>query len=83
MNYKGLKDWLISVVWWDHTYSVDDEAEPDQLETFGLFNRVKSLNGKQYLMMTGERSKTDHRYKRHHYTILTDDIVSIDKIKKV
>jgi len=83
ISYRGLKGWLLCVTWWDHTYSIDEEADPSELQTYGVFNQLSKLQGKQYLKMYGEHGKDEKTYKRHHYTILTDDITNVDKIKKV
>ena len=82
LSLRGLGGYLLKVFWWDHTYGVDDEVAPDLLWTYGVFNKVKTVKGRKYMLLFPEGSTTDTDYKRHHFTILVDEIHEIRKVEK-
>lgn len=82
VKLTGLKGYLLKVFWWDHTYGVDSEVAPELLWTYGVFNKIKKEKNRQYLMLSAEGSCADVDYKRHHFTILVDEIETIRKVEK-
>ena len=81
---KPKKGDIIEVTWWDHTYSIDDHADPAELVTIGRYFKTKTKKKKKYILMYGEWEKDQkaYEYTRHHYTILCDDISNIRKVEQ-